>query len=173
MCLQRLREISHNKEQSQFISVLDLMSLSDTRYHTKVEFNTFKMIHISFGYGNGPRSGYMNSGGLVSLTEFQQESFRASQWPLTRVILWLRMNEFTTELETAFRQIGLHGHHFFRLPVDMESLRWRLIRNIETSEIHGPSCSSALQEYKEKMEKELTRLSMLVSDTLRSEELCM
>ena len=40
---------------------------------------------------------------------------QGAQWPLDRVIMWLRANDFSSDWQEAFRQLDLHGADFLEL----------------------------------------------------------
>jgi len=54
------------------VSLSKLMSLSESVNAVKEELDAFKMVHISFGLGPGPRTGFMNADGRISLDDFRR-----------------------------------------------------------------------------------------------------
>ncbi|KAF8858658.1 hypothetical protein BDZ45DRAFT_622010 [Acephala macrosclerotiorum] len=155
---------SSASESTQLISLSKLMSLSERRYATPEDLDAFKMVHISFGSWLGPRTGFPIVEGRVSPENFQREAFRASRWPLSKVLRWLSDNYFPREFERAFMDLCLQGHAFFHLQEDTETLKWRLIRDFESGNVSEPIRSLTLQGYKRRLNENLSRLSQFVRD---------
>ena len=144
------------------------MSLSNSGVMRK-ELDAFKIVHISFGAGPAPRTGLLNDKGFISIDEFAREAFRASYWPMSRVLAWLEDGKFELSNQ-AFRELALHGHAFFRLAEDTDGLRWKLIEIYTSGNIPESCRLLSFSEYKLKCDRELARLSRHVQELISYED---
>ena len=150
----------------------DLMLLSPQNRAKRIlnEIDGFRTVHISYGRGPGvPRTGHLINDRQISFLDFCEQAFLAAQWSLITVIIWFVTNNFPMIYATMCCELGICGHGFLRLQDDTEALRWRLISEYESqNRLSSEDNSQALQGFCDSLDSELSRLSQLVREAVRS-----